>query len=68
MNAMSGSGTDEELIYATFGKLLNKVNISEISLAYAAKYGRDLQSDLLSELNDKEILNLWSIIDKLSNT
>lgn len=65
--AMQGLGTDEEKIYATFGKLYNKVNVSELALGYAAQFKRDLQTDLLSELSSKEIAILWSLIKDLPN-
>lgn len=66
--AMSGAGTDEELINATFGKLYNKVNVSEVAAYYYLKTkGRDLQADLLNELSDKEIVELMNIINALPN-
>jgi hypothetical protein len=66
-NAMVGWGTDEEAIYATFGKLYNKVNVSEVAAAYQVNYSQDLQSDLLNELSEKELVPLWDIINKLPN-
>lgn len=60
-----GLGTDEELIYVTFGKFYNKCNISEVAEAYYSKYKSDLQSDLLNELTDKEAVPLFQIINNL---
>lgn len=65
--AMKGFGTDEEMIYNTFGKLKTKENIAEVAMYYVAEYNSDLQSDLLNELNDKEMLILMNIINKLPN-
>jgi hypothetical protein len=63
--AIAGSGTDEEKIFSIFGRLNNKMNISEISLQYRKGYNRDLLSDLLNDLTEKEQLTLWNIINKL---
>jgi hypothetical protein len=41
------------------------MNISEISLQYRKGYNRDLLSDLLNDLTEKEQLTLWNIINKL---
>ena len=62
-----GLGTDEELIYVTFGKMYNKCNISEVADQYKRKYNSDLQSDLLNELTDKEAVPLFKIINELPN-
>jgi len=66
--AIRGIGTDEELIYATFGKLRNKCNVSEVAERYFVQYGNDLQTDLLNDLKEKEIVNLMNIINGLPNT
>lgn len=66
--AMRGAGTDEELIMVTFGKLYNKVNVSEVAAHYYLKTkGRDLQTDLLNELSEKEVVQLMNIINSLPN-
>lgn len=65
--AMNGLGTDEEAIYSTFGRLKSKENISELALYYQSIGKRDLISDILNELTDKEQAILWSIINKLPN-
>lgn len=65
--SLSGAGTDEETIYAVFGKLRSKENIAEISAYYLQKYSRSLQSDLLNDLNDAEMVILTDIINKLPN-
>jgi hypothetical protein len=65
--AMQGFGTDEEAIYAVFGKLYNKVNCSELAATYLQGFGDDLQTDLLNELTDSEKQTLWDIIKKLPN-
>lgn len=66
-SSIKGWGTDEEKIYSVFGKLNSKENISEIALYYEHDFNRSLQSDLLNELNDKEMLILNNIINKLPN-
>lgn len=64
-NAMKGFGTDEENIFSLFSRLDSKDNISEIALVYKNKYKRDLLTDLLNELTDKEKAELMIIINKL---
>lgn len=63
--ALKGLGTNEEALYNIFGRLKNKLNISELSLFYKVDYKRDLGTDLMNELNDSEQLTLLKIIDKL---
>lgn len=65
--AIKGAGTDEEKVYAVFGKLRSKENISELALRYMDKYNSDLHADLLGELSDSEMLTLMNIINKLPN-
>lgn len=65
--AMRGLGTDEEAIYSVFGRLHSKENISELALYYQTIGKRDLITDILNELTDKEQATLWSIIEKLPN-
>jgi hypothetical protein len=66
-NAMSGFGTDEDLIYSIFLKLNCKINISEIATAYALNYKHRLALDLADDLNDAEVLKLMDIVNKLPN-
>jgi hypothetical protein len=66
--AVRGAGTDEELIFTTFGKLYNKCNVSEVAERYTMQYKRDMQTDLLNDLTKKEAAALMSIIDNLPNT
>lgn len=66
-NAMHKLGTDEEAIYSVFGRLRNKLNIAEISLNYRLAWRRDLLTEILNELTEKEQVNLWTIISKLPN-
>jgi hypothetical protein len=63
--AIRGLGTDEEMLYTTFAKLYNKNNVSEVAAAYLAQYKNDLQTDLLNELTDKEVVQLMNIINEL---
>lgn len=63
--AIRGVGTNEELIYSTFNKLYNKLNISEVADAYGRKYSRDMQSDLLDDLGNKEMATLMELINSL---
>lgn len=63
--ALRGSGTNEELIYTTFNKLYNKCNVSEVAASYLSQYHKDLQTDLLNDLNDKEAVVLMNIINAL---
>lgn len=65
--ALGGAGTDEELVYATFGKLFNKCNVSEVAARYYLQYGKDLQADLLGDLSKKEVAELMEIINDLPN-
>ena len=64
-SALRGLGTDEEAVFATFSKLKNRFNISEISLAYKEKYNDDLLIDILNDFNDEEKVTLIEIINKL---
>ena len=64
-NAIRGLGTNEELIYSVFGRLKNKYNIAEVALSYRVNYNRDLKTDLLDELTDKEQVTLFELINKL---
>lgn len=63
--ALRGLGTNEEKIFSVFGRLKSKWNISELSFYYRYVYNRDLLTDLLNDLTDKEQLILWDIISKL---
>lgn len=63
--AMAGLGTNEEKLFGVFGKLKNKYNISEVAAYYLVKFNRDLQSDILNELTDKEQVTLFEMINKL---
>lgn len=65
--AIRGIGTDEEMIFSIFGRLFNKVNISEVAASYYVQYGNDLQADLLNDLNEKEITALMNIVNDLPN-
>jgi len=58
------AGTNAEKIFSTFATIYNKCNVSEISLAYAIKYSRDMRADLLNNLNDAHKLDLAIIISK----
>jgi hypothetical protein len=66
--ALKGLGTDEEFIFSTFGKLYNKINISEIAASYFLQYNRDLAADLSDELTDKDTADLIEIVDGLPNS
>lgn len=65
--AMRGFGTNEERVYSTFGKLKCKGNISEVASQYFLKFKRDLRTDILNDLTDKEIVILDEIINTLPN-
>lgn len=65
--AVSFIGTNEDLIYSTFGKLGNKTQISEIVAQYYKKKKKDLRARLLKELNKKEQVKLYNIIKTLPN-
>ena len=64
--AIRGLGTDEEAVYSIFSRLAKKDNIAEIATVYKNKYGRDLLTDLLNDLTDKEKAKLMNIINNLS--
>lgn len=63
--ALRGLGTNEEAVFMAFGKLPNKLSISEVTLAYKVAYNRDLGTDLMNDLTDAEQVTLLKIIDKL---
>lgn len=63
--ALRGLGTNEEAVFTAFGKLPNKLSISEVTLAYKVAYNRDLGTDLMNDLTDAEQVTLLKIIDKL---
>jgi hypothetical protein len=60
-------GTNAEEIFSTFGKLYNKVNVSEVALNYLVQYNRDMRADLLNNLSDQHITDLMNIINGLPN-
>lgn len=64
-NAVKGFGTDEEALYATFGKLKCKLNISEIAESYYSLFKADMLTDILNDLSEKELATLNSIIATL---
>lgn len=66
--AVSFIGTNEDLIYSTFGKLDNKVQISEIVEQYYLMKRKDLRGRLMKELNRKEQVMLFKIIQSLPTT
>lgn len=63
--SLRGLGTDEEKIFSIFGRLKNKLNISEIALYYKKEYKNDLGTDILNDMTDKEQVTLFQIISKL---
>lgn len=66
--AIKGFGTNEELIYSTFKKFWNKLNISQVAEKYYLLYKRDLRTDILNDLNSKEVNILMGIINTLPNS
>ena len=63
--AIAGVGTNEDEIFNIFSQLKSKNNIAEISLYYRAGFNRDMLTDLMGDLNQKEQAKLKIIIDKL---
>lgn len=63
--AIRGLGTNEEAIFSIFSRLQSKANISEIATVYKNRYDRDLLTDLLNDLTDKEKAKLMLIINNL---
>ena len=63
--ALRGLGTDEEAIFSIFSRLGSKRDITEIATAYRSKYDRDLLTDILNDLTDKEKAKLMLIINNL---
>lgn len=59
---------DEDLIFSTFGKLDNKIQISEVSEQYYLMRSEDLRSRIMKELNRTEQVKLFNIISKLPRT
>lgn len=67
--ALRGAGTDEEMIYSIFNQMFNKTNISEVAEAYYIEYNRDMKTDILNDLSQKEVSVLMNIIkEKPLNT
>lgn len=54
---MAGLGTDETAVYAALSGR-NQTQLDEISATYRSLFGRDLQADLLDELNAGELRRL----------
>jgi hypothetical protein len=65
--AVSFIGTNEDLIYSTFGKLSNKTQISEIADQFYKMKRKDLRARLLKDINRKEQVKLYNIIKQLPN-
>lgn len=63
--AIRGLGTDEEAIFSIFSRLQSKRDITEIATAYRSRYDKDLLTDLLNDLTDKEKAKLMLIINNL---
>jgi len=63
--ALRGLGTDEEAVFSIFSRLDSKRDITEIATAYRSKYDKDLLTDLLNDLTDKEKAKLMLIINNL---
>jgi len=73
--ATRGVGTDESMVYDVFNSIYNKTNISEIAEAYYLEYSgfmsklinttNDLKVDLLNDMSDAELSQLWDIINSL---
>lgn len=63
--AVSGFGTDEEMLFTTFGKLKCRYNISEIAESYYELFGKNLLPAILNELSEKDMATLNTIVNKL---
>jgi len=61
--AVRGSGTDENLIYSVFNRIYNKANISEIAEQYYLEYKKDMKTDILNDLGNKEKSMMMEIIN-----
>lgn len=67
INSASGIFNDnEDLVFSTFGKLKNKMNISELANSFQRLYKKDLRS-FLGFLSDAEKTKLFLIIQRLPN-
>lgn len=66
--ALRGWGTDEEAIFAVFGNLYNKCNVSELAATYKEKYKDDLKVALLNDLSKSDAATLMAIVNKLPNS
>lgn len=53
---------DEARIEGTFRTIKYQTNVSQIANAYTKKTGRDLHSDLIDRLSEKEMNNVYAII------
>ena len=56
---------DEEQIYGVFRSLTDKIQVSQISFYYLAKYNSDMVGDLIDSLNKKELLTVWNIVQNI---
>lgn len=65
MNDILGDGTDEDGCYAVAREMqINAVPFDMVSKAYNIKFGRDLMTDLASELDSTELQKFFSYIRK----
>ncbi len=64
--AVSGWGTDESAIMAVFDNLTDKFQISQIADQYNQEFNASLLHDLVSDLNDEELLQLRTKIDLIN--
>lgn len=63
--AIRGVGTNEEAIFAVFGRMKSRDNITEVAVNYKQQYKRDLLTDLLNDLTAKEQVVLWNLLNKI---
>jgi len=64
--SLRGFGTNEEELYSVFKQMKNKTNISQVAEMFGKKYrGKDMKSEIMNELNKKEISVLMGIINQL---
>lgn len=65
--AVRGGGTNEDRLYSAFSRMYNKTNISQVAESYYLEYKSDMKTDILNDLNKKEVSSLMELIKSKPN-
>lgn len=60
--AMSGLGTDEELIFSTFSQLRNDIDAIKLNSTFGVRDGENLKSWLRGDLSGSDMMQLNSLL------